>query len=517
MQRRTYLLLGIFLAFVSTGAIMKINQAPTKRSTAPGEQSCGGCHAGNINTGSGSVSLSLPVEYVPDSTYTFTHSLSDSGFPNPRHGFTTTSLDSLGNQAGSFTLLNSVKNSLQTDLVMGQAREYLGHRSADSTRNWTYEWTAPSGNVGDIYFYAVSVYANRNNAISGDRVYQDTFVLSLAASYPQPSFTTSISSLCLEDSVSISNASLGTITEYSWDFGDGANPPNSTDVIPPNVVYTTPGTKTISLTVSGPDGSESFSQDLFVSQVPQVDAGADVSVCEGDAVQLFGQLTGLDPDYELSWSGGGGFDDPMSLSPTVQGDSSVSLVLTASSLLGCGSSSDTLVLTVDEAPVPIITGTDTLLSSAAASYQWYYADSSGQTVTPLSEGNNQSLVAEGEVLTSVDNTGFLVVEVVYENGCSALSDPVVIEILTSLQNAFFQEVEVFPNPSTGLLIIRVPEGDVHALELSLLDAKANRVLPSKKLSPGREHYLNLAGLAAGIYFLQMKTDEKIGFRKVLIL
>lgn len=46
----------------------------------------------------------------------------------------------------------------------------------------------------------------------------------------------------------------GTAT-YSWEFGEGANPATSTQRNPTNVVYNTPGLKTIKLTVTGAGGA----------------------------------------------------------------------------------------------------------------------------------------------------------------------------------------------------------------------------------------------------------------------
>lgn len=46
----------------------------------------------------------------------------------------------------------------------------------------------------------------------------------------------------------------GTATSWKWDFGAGANPQTSTDKNPTNIVYSTPGEKTITITVSNANG-----------------------------------------------------------------------------------------------------------------------------------------------------------------------------------------------------------------------------------------------------------------------
>jgi methionine-rich copper-binding protein CopC len=51
--------------------------------------------------------------------------------------------------------------------------------------------------------------------------------------------------------MTFTDASLGTITSRSWNFGSGASPATSTATAPPAVSYSTLGTKTVSLTVNG--------------------------------------------------------------------------------------------------------------------------------------------------------------------------------------------------------------------------------------------------------------------------
>ncbi len=68
--------------------------------------------------------------------------------------------------------------------------------------------------------------------------------------------------------VSISDASTGPINSYSWDFGDGTLPSVSSD--PGSHTYDAPGTFTITLTVSGPGGSDSATQNVVVNSQPPV-------------------------------------------------------------------------------------------------------------------------------------------------------------------------------------------------------------------------------------------------------
>ena len=77
---------------------------------------------------------------------------------------------------------------------------------------------------------------------------------------PYPSFTIANENVCLNESNVFSNKSLGEISSYSWDFGEGASPQTADTEGPHEVTYSSSGKKTISLTVTGPGGSNTFTR-----------------------------------------------------------------------------------------------------------------------------------------------------------------------------------------------------------------------------------------------------------------
>jgi PKD repeat protein len=66
-------------------------------------------------------------------------------------------------------------------------------------------------------------------------------------------------------SFTFTNASTGNITSYSWDFGSGASPATASTVGPHSVTYSTTGAKTISLTVTGPGGSDDETKTDYIN------------------------------------------------------------------------------------------------------------------------------------------------------------------------------------------------------------------------------------------------------------
>ncbi len=104
--------------------------------------------------------------------------------------------------------------------------------------------------------------------------------------------------------VQFSDASTGTITAWSWDFGDGA----SSSFQHPSHTYTTPGTFTVSLMVTGPLGNDTFVQtDWIAANDPVPLAAFDSDLREGfpGALVSFSDLSSGDVT-SWSWTFGDG-------------------------------------------------------------------------------------------------------------------------------------------------------------------------------------------------------------------
>ncbi len=66
---------------------------------------------------------------------------------------------------------------------------------------------------------------------------------------------------CAPLAVSFTDLSTGDITDYTWDFGDGAQ----STLAAPSHQYTQPGIYTVSLTVSGPDGDDAETKSAYIT------------------------------------------------------------------------------------------------------------------------------------------------------------------------------------------------------------------------------------------------------------
>ncbi|MEZ5591645.1 MAG: PKD domain-containing protein [Gammaproteobacteria bacterium] len=82
---------------------------------------------------------------------------------------------------------------------------------------------------------------------------------------PTADFSVNLTSGTLPLVVNFTNASLGDIDSYSWDFGDGS----TSAAEAPNHTYNAAGNYTVSLTVTGPGGSDSKIIDGLITVLPQ--------------------------------------------------------------------------------------------------------------------------------------------------------------------------------------------------------------------------------------------------------
>jgi PKD repeat protein len=62
---------------------------------------------------------------------------------------------------------------------------------------------------------------------------------------PSANFILGKTTICLNESVNLTDSSKGNLTAYSWNFGSGASPASATTVGPHTVAYSTGGSKTI--------------------------------------------------------------------------------------------------------------------------------------------------------------------------------------------------------------------------------------------------------------------------------
>lgn len=170
--------LGVSL--LSFGILNKSGKAGFTGS--PGEGTCAGaaCHGSfALNSGPGSVTISTNIpgnEYTPGTTYQISIKVKQTG--QTLFGFGCEVLDSSDQPAGTF-IVTDVTRTQQLNASNGRpnmTHKLNGGLSNDSAV-FSFDWTAPPTNIGDITFYFTGNAANGNGNSSGDYIYSSTYTI----------------------------------------------------------------------------------------------------------------------------------------------------------------------------------------------------------------------------------------------------------------------------------------------------------------------------------------------------
>lgn len=178
---KNYFVISIFsvIAFVAVADILD-KDGKAARTGSPGEFDCTGCHTSfAVNSGPGSITISSPNltnwQYVPGQVYQIDVTVAQTGVGLFGFGFEALRTSNNSN-GGSFTITNSAQTGLKSATVSGTPRTNVVHKlngglSANS-HTFSFNWTAPATNVGNIRFYTAGNAANNNNDSLNDYIYK---------------------------------------------------------------------------------------------------------------------------------------------------------------------------------------------------------------------------------------------------------------------------------------------------------------------------------------------------------
>jgi uncharacterized repeat protein (TIGR01451 family) len=201
MERRDWTKL-ILISFAATGLpFLVLSLSPfTQKSLAysagppagytgaPGEFTCAECHVPE-SQGSGQTTLTVPANYVPGQTYQIAVHHINNDPSRVRWGFQLTALDDGDAKAGELQSTDSLTQVLNNQ-GPGGGKQYIEHTSLGTFygqtggADWTFNWTAPSADVGRVTFYVAGNQANGDGNTSGDFIH-----FTFAESFPVNDFT----------------------------------------------------------------------------------------------------------------------------------------------------------------------------------------------------------------------------------------------------------------------------------------------------------------------------------------
>jgi uncharacterized repeat protein (TIGR01451 family) len=274
---------------------------PAGHTGAPGEFTCAECHTAQV-VGNGTFTINAPPNYVPGQTYQITVNHLNNDPTRLRWGFELTALADDQTKAGNLQSANNQTQILDNEGPAG-SRQYVEHTALGTFQgqqggaSWTFNWTAPAADVGNVTFYAAGNQANNDGNSTGDYILT-TFVAATPASAvadftlsaaPSSQLLTQGNSASYQLTLSPSGGFTGQISLGVSGLPAGAsasfNPPSVTL----NDASSKPATLTVQTSASTPPGtyqlninaaSGNLQHSFPVSLKVQSTASADLSVSQ---------------------------------------------------------------------------------------------------------------------------------------------------------------------------------------------------------------------------------------------
>ncbi len=188
MMKKTTLIIILIASVAGISAIMK-EDGRAGATGSPGETTCNTtqCHNNfTLNSGGGSIAISSPNlnnwVYSPGQVYQIDVTVSKLGVNLFGLGFE--ALRSTGANGGTLSITNSTETQIKSAFISGNIRANVVHKlnggaSAD-TKTFSFNWTAPNSNIGNITFYAAGNASNDNGTAAGDYIYTTSQVVTFA-------------------------------------------------------------------------------------------------------------------------------------------------------------------------------------------------------------------------------------------------------------------------------------------------------------------------------------------------
>ncbi len=279
---------------------------------------------------------------------------------------------------------------------------------------------------------------------------------------------------------------------YSWSPTIGLTNPN---VANPTAFPTSTTTYTVTATTNG---CSSTDQVTITVATPTISAGADVSICDGDSIQL-----NVNGGSNYTWSPSTGLNNANISNPLAYPNTTTSYTVTGI-VAGCATS-DVILVTVNANPiVPTVSPNGIeIQSSPAFGYQWNYNG------TPIIGGTLQNLFPA--------NSGNYTVTVYNANGCSSTSAPYTVTTVGLNTVNIDNTVTIYPNPAVNNALLTI-NAEVNESAVVLLYNNIGELISEERINltvGSNQKNISLDNLAVGIYTVKVIGND-INAVKVLV-
>jgi len=347
--------------------------------------------------------------------------------------------------------------------------------------------------------YTVALTGTSNFGCSRSKAILNTVVVHAS---PHADFSASGTLLCKNDCIGFTDLSSGNPTSCNWTFTGGT--PASASIHNPNqVCYSTAGDYDVTLTVSDAFCNSSTTHSSYIHIVncsaPPVASfiSSDTTFCSGSCIS-FSDLSQNAISWQWYFTGAtpatSTQENPSGICYANAGNFPVKLIAINPS--GTDTMEVIQLIHVDAAPaIPSFSQSgDTLTSSVAVSYQWYFNS------LPISGATNRQYIAtlSGQYSVMVTNA----------SGCTAVSSKEYVS-LVGIENpeadAFFS---IYPNPASSKIFIELKQSG--KFNFKLLDVLGQTVFFRNSLTrqANERIEINLEDYLPGVYFLRIESDQR---------
>ncbi len=299
-------------------------------------------------------------------------------------------------------------------------------------------------------------------------------------------------SICAGDTVMLS-----AVTDSSYSYQWQLNGADLTGEITSSLVVTQAGD--YSVVVNGLCGTDtSAAITITVNPLPTaVITSGNTTVCANDSVVL---TAGPGAAYTYQWQlNGTDITGETQINYTALSGGNYTAVVTN----GCGNAtSNTIAVTVyPAATAPVISlQTDSLVSTPATSYQWYYA---GVAITG----------ATNPYYVPTQNGAYTVV-ITDANGCTAISSIFAMTTVGIKDISADGYINVYPNPASDVVVV---EGSSASPEIiiSVLSPSGQLVSQTTQTVSGKNFktIVNISQFAKGLYVLKLESGDIVSYLK----
>ncbi|MFN4951160.1 MAG: GEVED domain-containing protein, partial [Flavobacteriales bacterium] len=409
-------------------------------------------------------------------------------FPN-----TTTTYTVIGTGANGCSAQDSVVITVNTtpsiSLTNGGAACANGNVALNATTTGAFGGFWSSTNGGGTFAPNVSnanvVYnANGNDPATVTFVYvafnqcgasNDTTVINILG---LPTVNAGIdASLCTGANATLTATSTGTVV---WNNGilDGVAFP------------AVGGTTNYIATATGVNGcTNTDTVSITGLALPQVNAGADQTICSGDFVTL-------NASGAVTYAWNNNVIDGVPFAPAA----TTTFTVTGTGANGCDNT-DNVTVTVNALPNAVAIAADpvTLVATpSGATYQWFNC-ATGQIIA---DATNDTLVASAN--------GSYAVIVTNASGCSDTSDCMIVDQV----GIYFPEsavIGLYPNPTNGMVTLEIPAQE--GATAFVYDAQGKLILTVANAKNGEQ--FDLSKLSTGVYTFRVTLNNLTHIEKVV--